>query len=217
MTPGPRRNGSASSSPASELGPTRRGERRLYSGTVPTTTIEGVRIAWTHTAPDARRETAHALIRALGADLAPGSDLRIEQHCAVCGGPHGRPLLPDAPVLASITYADPWVVVAAARTKDAAAIGIDAEPVGAEPDLRALFAPADPPDLRGWTAIEAVLKADGRGLLLPPDQVRFTRDGFATLPDGGEFRILGVSTAPDVIVTLALRPPDSGPRPTPRP
>ncbi|MCE4025888.1 4-phosphopantetheinyl transferase [Microbacterium sp. Au-Mic1] len=180
------------------------------------TTIEGVRIAWARSASDVRRETAHALIRSLAAELAPGSDLRIVRRCVQCGGPHGRPLLPDAPLHASIAYAEPWVVVAVTREQDSAAIGIDAEHAGTMPALRALFAPADPPDLRGWTAIEAALKADGRGLALPPDQVRFTPDGFATVPGGGDFRILPVDVDPELIVTLARRPPDSGPRPTPR-
>ena len=177
------------------------------------TAVEGVRIAWARTAPHDRRETGRALIRALASELAPGADLRIEQRCPVCGGPHGRPLLPHAPLLASAAYADPWVVVAVAREQDADAIGVDVELEGAAPDLALLFAPADPPDLRGWTAIEAALKADGRGLMVPPDQVRLSPGGYAAVPDGGAFRILPVAAAPGTIVTLALRSP--GPAKTP--
>jgi len=179
----------------------------LYAGTVQRTTVEGVRIAWARTARDERRATGRALIRALGSQLAPGTDLRIEQRCTLCGGPHGRPLLPDAPLLASVAYADPWVAVAVARHHEWAAIGLDleVEVEGTALDLRSLFAPEAPPDLRGWTAIEAVLKADGRGLLLAPDQVRLSPDGRATVPDGGEFRILPVSAEPGMVVTLAVR------------
>lgn len=179
--------------------------------------MEGARIAWARTTPEERRDTGRALIRALAAELAPGADVRVEQRCPVCGGPHGRPLLPQAPLLASAAYADPWVVVAVAREQDAAAIGIDVELEGAAPDLALLFAPEDPPDLRGWTAIEAALKADGRGLLVPPDRVRLSADGRATVPDGGEFLILPVAAAPGTIVTLALRRPRSGRPPTRRP
>ena len=171
------------------------------------TAVEGVRIAWARPAPHDRRETGRALIRALASELAPGADLRIEQRCPVCGGPHGRPQLPHAPLLASAAYADPWVVVAVARRQDADAIGVDVELEGAAPDLTLLFAPADPPDLRGWTAIEAALKADGRGLMVPPDQVRLSPGGYAAVPDGGAFRILPVAAAPGTIVTLALRSP----------
>jgi len=177
----------------------------LYAGTVQRTTVEGVRIAWARTARDERRATGRALIRALGSQLAPGTDLRIEQRCTLCGGPHGRPLLPDAPLLASVAYADPWVAVAVAHDHEWAAIGIDLEVEGAALDLRSLFAPEAPPDLRGWTAIEAVLKADGRGLMLAPDQVRLSPDGRATVPGGAEFRVLPVPAEPGMVVTLALR------------
>lgn len=168
-------------------------------------TVEGVRIAWTRTASDDRRESGRTLIRALAAEFAPGADLRIEQRCPLCGGPHGRPQLPHAPVLASVAYADPWVVVAVVGTQHAAAIGIDAEPDGTAPDFSALFAPRDPPDLRGWTAIEAVLKADGRGVMVAPDQVTFSPDGTEAVLIGAEYRILPVPADPALIVTLARR------------
>ncbi|MBS1906269.1 MAG: 4-phosphopantetheinyl transferase [Actinobacteria bacterium] len=181
------------------------------------TMVEGVRIAWTHTAPGDRHQTGRALIRTLAAELAPEADLRVEQRCAVCGGPHGRPQFPQAPLLASTAYADSWVVVAVAHRQDAAAIGIDVELEGSAPELALLFAPGDPPGLRGWTAIEAALKADGRGLMVPPDRVRLSPDGRATVPGGGEFRILPVAAAPGTIVTLALRRPGSDLPPTRRP
>ncbi|UXW86042.1 hypothetical protein NFX31_00440 [Microbacterium azadirachtae] len=171
------------------------------------TTIEGVRVAWAPLGPGDPRETADALIRALAAELAPGSDLRIERRCPVCGGPHGRPVLPSAPVRASVAYAEPWAVVAIASADRFATIGIDAERDGASPDLAALFAPSTPPDLRGWTAIEAVLKADGRGLLVAPDRVRLAEGGVATAPGGGEFRILPVQAGPGLVVSLAVQLP----------
>ena len=181
------------------------------------TTVEGVRVAWAPMGAGDHRETAGTLIRALAAELAPGSDLRIERRCPVCGGPHGRPVLPDAPVHASVAYADPWVVVAVASDREVDALGIDAELEDAAHDLAALFAPSEPPDLRGWTAIEAVLKADGRGLLVPPDQVRCTPGGVATVPGGGEFRILPVPAGPALVVSLALRHPRSARTSTRRP
>ncbi|WP_439901301.1 4'-phosphopantetheinyl transferase family protein [Microbacterium azadirachtae] len=181
------------------------------------TTIEGVRVAWAPVSSGDRRETADALIRALAAELAPGSDLHIVRRCPVCGGPHGRPVLPSAPVRASIAYAEPWTVVAVAAADDIAALGIDAEPAAAALDLAALFTAADPPDLRRWTQIEAVLKADGRGLLIPPDRVRFAGDGAATVPGGGEYRILPVPAGAELLVSLAVRRPRSAPTPTRRP
>lgn len=190
--------------------------RPPYAGRVRRTTVEGVRIAWAPLSPGDRRETADALIRALAAELAPGSDLRIVRRCPVCGGPHGRPVLPSAPVRASVAYAGPWTVVAVAGADDVTALGIDAEPAAAAPDLAALFAPADPPDLRRWTQIEAVLKADGRGLLVPPDRVRFTGEDTATVPGGGEYRILPVPAGAELLVSLAVRRPRSAATPTRR-
>ena len=187
-----------------------------YAGRVQRATADGVRLAWARTSGSDRRATADALIRTLAAELAPGSDLRIRRRCAVCGGPHGRPVLPAAPVLASVAYADPWAVVAVAGTDDVAALGVDAEQEGAPLDLAALFAPADPPGLRGWTAVEAALKADGRGLLVPPGEVRLT-PGLATVPGGGAFRILPVPTAPGLVATLAMRLRRPERTPTPRP
>jgi 4'-phosphopantetheinyl transferase len=171
------------------------------------TTVEGVRIAWAPVDAAGRRESGRSLIRALAAALAPGADPRIEQRCASCGGPHGRLVLPGAPLVASVAYAAGWVIVAVARSDEYATVGIDAELDAEMPDLTALFAPRDPPDLRGWTAIEAVLKADGRGLVIPPDQVLCAPDGRATVPPGAEYRVIPVHAEPRMIVTLAVSAP----------
>lgn len=146
-------------------------------------------------------------------DLAAPKLLEVVQRCTICGGPHGRPLLPGTPLLASVAYAEPWVIVAVAHRDDADAIGIDLELEGAAPDLTALFAPQDPPDLRGWTAIEAALKADGRGLMVPPDQVRVDAEGGrATVPGGPDLHVFPVHADPGMIATLALSPARGRPR-----
>lgn len=165
-----------------------------------------MRIGWARTDPGRRRDAGRALIRALAAEILPelATAPAIVQRCTVCGGPHGHPLLPGTPLLASVAYADAWVIVAVAHRDDADAIGIDLELEGAAPDLAALFVPQAPPDLRGWTAIEAALKADGRGLLVPPDQVRIDAQGRAMLPGGVELRVFPVYADSGMIVTLAL-------------
>lgn len=194
----------------------------LYAGAMQRTTVEGVRIAWAPVTNASRRDTVRALLGMLASELAPGADVRIEQRCVHCGGAHGRLRFPGAPLVASVAYAGDRAVVAVARDDEYAAIGIDAELDDAERragphDLAALFAPLDPPDLRGWTAIEAVLKADGRGLLVPPDQVVFASDGVATVPGGRSFRISPVYADPGMIVTLAIESRLPAPPPTPRP
>lgn len=97
--------------------------------------------------------------------------------CLVCGGDHGAPVCTNAAVVVSVSYADSIVAAAAVSTTDAAAVGIDVarvsqhEPGARLHELARLFAPEPPPDLRGWTMIEAAAKADGRGLRIGPEQI----------------------------------------------
>jgi phosphopantetheinyl transferase len=84
--------------------------------------------------------------------LASGAELLVS--------PPERPVGPDAQPLA---------------TAPEHQVGPDAEPLAAAPDRRAAIddlAPGHGDALRRWTVIEAVLKADGRGLRVPPDAVR---------------------------------------------
>lgn len=115
------------------------------------------------TDPDGR-----ALLRALVAELAGVAEagIRIVARCPDCGGDHGRPVVmaPDAAtdVRVSLAHAG-GVTVAAALV--GGAVGIDAEPRPHAADAV--------PALRRWTRIEAVLKADGRGLRVDPETVAF--------------------------------------------
>lgn len=97
--------------------------------------------------------------------------------CAVCGGDHGPVEVRGVPARASVSYAEGLVAVALGRT---ARLGVDVErPAGRPPtdDARAvdlgrlLGVPAERA-LRRWTQVEAVLKADGRGLRVDPGRVR---------------------------------------------
>ena len=62
------------------------------------------------------------------------------------------------------------------------------------------LAPGRGDRVRRWTAVEAVLKADGRGLRLAPDAVRI--DGRSARLDGRSYR-LRTSRAGACIVTVA--------------
>lgn len=126
------------------------------------------------------RATGRLLLAELVGELVPGvaprSDVAFSTVCARCGGDHGPPVAIGLPVSVSVSYAGSLVVVGAVHARDAAALGIDIEaaPPGAQrpmADLAPLFAPGPPPDLRGWTMIEAALKADGRGLRVAPSEV----------------------------------------------
>ncbi|PPG30711.1 hypothetical protein C5B97_07235 [Pseudoclavibacter sp. RFBB5] len=168
----------------------------------------------------------------------------LEAVCSHCGSTsHGKPSIPGLPVLVSIAYAGSAVFVALASADDVGALGIDAEALRSHGDSApALPAPAmpdrelsepdqdpSPPapsrdafdpalDLERWTAVEAVLKADGRGLRVDPSFVRLASgEGRA---DGEEHaRISGDEASYRIhrsvvdrrfLVAVATRKPDRG-------
>jgi 4'-phosphopantetheinyl transferase len=130
----------------------------------------------------------------------PPSTVSIAQECEDCGGDHGQP---------RVSLAAPhrtghrprasraWVSLARARDFLAVAVslagpvGVDIEDVGAvarepldafdEPEWRAIRESDDPARRMAefWTAKEAILKADGRGLRCDP------RDLSIRLPERG--------------------------------
>ncbi|MDN3497071.1 hypothetical protein QL996_14100 [Planococcus sp. APC 4015] len=165
-----------------------------------------VLIAWADAGtadPSGRRGVADALLAKLVAAL--GESGTIGRLCPTCGSTmHGRPVV-DAPVALSLGYAGALVAAAAARTAEAASVGIDIEPDDREVgDLRALFAPRDAPDLAGWTRIEAVLKADGRGIRLDPSRV-VIEGAQATHP--GPFEVATIDGPAGHIISVAVAAP----------
>ncbi|MDQ0744229.1 4'-phosphopantetheinyl transferase [Clavibacter sp. B3I6] len=173
---------------------------------------EAVRVARVPVAPDASRPARTAAgrdaLRALAAELvgADPADVTVRARCATCGGPHGRPVLGGSRALdglhASVAHAGDAVVVA---VSEHGPIGIDAEPRGREA----------PPGitLAEWVRIEAVLKADGRGLLVDPSLVLFASDatGMAAWIDGEDerYRVVDVELGSDLVTALAQR--ETGP------
>ncbi|WP_156760411.1 hypothetical protein [Microbacterium karelineae] len=179
--------------------------------------IGPVSLVWAD-AGAARSATGRALLAGLIAELAPGADPAVSRECPRCGATdHGRPRADDAPVAVSVSYAGGVVVAAAARSEHVSALGVDAEPERDGPlaELAPLFAPATPPDVRGWTMIEAVVKADGRGLRVAPGEVRFRAPRTATrlpgariaaLPDAcGTFEVAPAPAPPGMAVSVAIR------------
>jgi 4'-phosphopantetheinyl transferase len=150
----------------------------------------------------ARTAAGRDALRALAAELvgADPRDVTVRARCATCGGAHGRPVLGGSRALdglhASVAHAGDAVVVAVSVDGP---IGIDAEPRGREA----------PPGttLAEWVRIEAVLKADGRGLRVEPDRVRSADDAQGTVAwiDGepARYRVAEVALAPDLVVAVA--------------
>ena len=115
-------------------------------------------------------------------------DIRIEARCPDCGRSHGRPTAVGgtAALHLALAHAGGRAFAAASRRP----LGIDAESAGVPQERRAAvdaLAPGRGDPLRRWTAIEAVLKADGRGLRVAPDAVRLGLRGAAL--EGVRYRL----------------------------
>jgi 4'-phosphopantetheinyl transferase len=187
-----------------------------------------------------RYVTAHALVRLLLAARTgvPAADLRFDRTCRHCAGDHGKPRLVDArtesstgPVAFNLAHAGDRIVVALVDGPDLE-VGIDVERIPGPDDPAVASGAATilsatelaafrhlEPAQRGralavwWTRKEAVLKATGDGLAVPPSTVEvtppFAPPALAHRPPPGDDRgpLLG---APHPGRTLAGYPPVLG-------
>ena len=112
-----------------------------------------------------------ALLRGLAGELlgvAP-ADVPLSAICPDCGGPHGAPTIAGSDLRVSLSHADGLVVAVARR---GAALGVDVErSVLPAERLAAIGTLTGRASVRHWTRVEAVLKADGRGLRVDPSLV----------------------------------------------
>jgi 4'-phosphopantetheinyl transferase len=186
---------------------------------------------------DRLRLTAGAAVARLVLGAALGRSpaaLQIDRSCPACGSPHGRPRLADDHGLHfSISHSGDCVLVA---VLPGSPVGVDVEQVGrfAPGELDALAGAALPDCERdhlarlpeaekpraftvSWVRREAVLKATGQGLGLPPGGLVVTppstpprvlyRDGpepvwlrDLSAPAGFVAALAGLGTAPDDVV-----------------
>jgi 4'-phosphopantetheinyl transferase len=162
-------------------------ERSRYAGTA-------------DAAAAARFVVGRAAVRALAAELVDHTvspaQVRVHAVCAVCGGPHGRPRLDlvsptgkgkGRPLNVSIAHCALGVAVAAAWHGP---VGVDVEaadaPLASLAAIGSLIPAAGRPGggrnwepIQHWTRVEAVVKADGRGLLIDPADVAIVAQGGA--------------------------------------
>ncbi|WP_298873457.1 hypothetical protein [uncultured Microbacterium sp.] len=128
----------------------------------------GVVVAWGEVpAGTARR----AVSRRLLAQLVP--EARFVSRCPTCGGDHGRVHVEGADAAVSVSYAPGWAVVA--MTRERTRLGVDTAPGGAR-GLERVLADATATGI-DWARVEAVLKADGRGLAVDPARVEVSGPG----------------------------------------
>ncbi|MEO3813668.1 4'-phosphopantetheinyl transferase superfamily protein [Sphaerisporangium sp. B11E5] len=142
-----------------------------------------------HRDADRRRFlTACLLLRMTAAahlDLAP-HQVHIDRRCPDCGKPHGKPHIvhPAGPLHASVSHSGDRIAVALST---AGPIGVDVEQVPDAPVnelIRSALTPAEQDIVRSlpeqhqhaaftrmWVIKEAVLKATGHGLRVPPRHV----------------------------------------------
>jgi len=127
--------------------------------------------------------------------------------CGRCGERHGPVELAGVPAVAGVSYARGLVVAALAPSPTVFRLGVDVELDAADTtrtrDLERLLGRTREPVLRRWTRIEAVLKADGRGLLVEPGDVRLR--GRTASIGGGEarYQVADVDGPPGYVVSLA--------------
>lgn len=119
---------------------------------------------WRRVPADEPRRTVS---RALLTELLPGAT--FVSRCASCGGDHGRIHVEGVDATVSVSYTPGWAFAATAPGR--ARLGLDAVPAEASGLERVL----PDGDARSWARVEAVLKADGRGLTVDPARVRVGR------------------------------------------
>lgn len=145
-----------------------------------------------------------ALLRRLAAEqlgIAP-EDVPLEQRCPDCGGPHGRPVIVGSELRVSLSRCAGGAVAVGAWGR---AIGVDVEPrelPAARSD--AIRTVAGGAGVAHWTRVEAVLKADGRGLRVDPRTVRIAGDVATIGDEPSRYRLIEPDVAPDLHVTVAV-------------
>lgn len=151
----------------------------------------------------------------------PPDRVTVDRTCQQCGEQHGRPLLPETGLHASVTHSGN--VVGLALT-GAAPVGLDVERIS-DVDVDALSRmvlhpdePADPGRFfTYWTRKEALVKATGDGLRVPLSQVRVSPPGsppqLVAYPQRPDLRayLVDLDPAPGYRAALALL----GPAPVP--
>jgi 4'-phosphopantetheinyl transferase len=127
--------------------------------------------------------------------------------CGRCGARHAGVELTGIAAVGGVAYAQGLVVAAVAGSTQASRLGVDVEADAPDPvrdgDLARLLGPTREPAVRRWTRVEAVLKADGRGLLVDPADVRMRRSRATIAGDPTRYRVADVPGPSGFVISLA--------------
>ena len=106
----------------------------------------------------------------------------------------------------SLAHSDRGTIAAASFDH---AVGVDVETVvQAEGRLEAIGQLTGESTLRSWTRVEAVLKADGRGLRVEPGDVRYDSEGAAWVRGSNRrYLVAEHDVDPAILVSLAIAMP----------
>ncbi|EEK78977.1 4'-phosphopantetheinyl transferase Sfp [Bacillus cereus] len=142
----------------------------------------------------------------------------IDRMCPVCKLQHGRPQLPEGMPQLSVSHSGDWVVVAFTKS---APVGVDVEQMNPNVDVRKMAEGVltdieiaqvmklpNEQKIEGfltyWTRKEAVLKATGEGLLIPPVHITVSapNDSPKLLDFNDRQELVGTTVMEDVSPSL---------------
>jgi len=142
------------------------------------------------------------LLRDLIAEL--GAEGELVAECPDCGGPHGKPTLRGSTQHGSTLQLSlshgAGVVVAAASWNSP--VGVDVEETPSQAALAAIGVVAGEATIERWTRVEAILKADGRGLRVDPRRV--TIEGNVGELDATRYALSEHTLAPGLRASVAI-------------
>lgn len=142
----------------------------------------------------------------------PPSAITIDASCPDCGRSHGRPQVRGAssPIHVSLTHAGGRAIAVAS----AVPVGVDAETRATlrakRAAVRAVTGAARTHGIRHWTQVEAILKADGRGLRVDPGAVTVDGRRGAVADSPSRYRLSAWHRVPGLLVSIAQEIPVPG-------
>ncbi len=144
------------------------------------------------------------LLRGLAAELTGRglASITVTAACPDCGREHGQPRVEG--LFVSLSHAGN-LAVAVASTSTPIGVDVERRDTGVERSgvtrLTAIRRVAGGDDLEHWTRVEAVLKADGRGLRVDPTRVSIRNDraslggvGYALTDASDDEHVISVAT-----------------------